>query len=270
MRQKFQRNEDLDTGELSRIAVELYAKDQEKLEEEEATKSALSEMSVPPEYLDRAREMLETERAIRARATTRSRLMIAILLPVLITIALLVSRSILRAMQPPPPTYTIGFDKLPWTEWAVDLNPTSEGKADILKDKDSTSFARITVNKFGYTRQQFWLNFIAHKGPYDFARHHSVTFRARSNGMPALRLRMLAHNEEWMSPVLSLTKDWQVYTVNLDRLDHSRHNIGMYYTYLGPNTRVDDSIDTVTIDLGAFVNPIGAHGTVDISPLTVN
>src|SRR2546423_8118632 len=112
----------LDAEEASRLAIELFAKDQERNEQEQATRSALQEMSVPAEYLEKAQRVLEGQRSLQARANRRRRAIKLALLPVVLLIAGLAGIKLYEALQPPPKPYQIGFDKMPWTQWAVDLN----------------------------------------------------------------------------------------------------------------------------------------------------
>jgi hypothetical protein len=267
MRSGFEDRNENDPNEVSRLAIELFAKDQERKQEEQATQSALQEMSVPPEYLETAKRTIEQRQALEARASNNKRIVKLILAPFLILALFFLSSVAYRALQPPPKPYAIDFEKMPWAQWAVDLNTSSVAKADVLKDQKG-SYARIDVEKFAYTKRDFWVGLTAHKGPYDMARHREIHFRARSNGLPALRLRFITEQFEYRSPTLALTKDWQDYTVDLNQLEEDRRVPGSY-EYMGPGHRIADEIDFIKVDTGAYVNPIESKGTIDIGGLTV-
>lgn len=258
-----------DQTEVARLAVELYARDQERAAEEEAAKSALTEMAVPDEFMEKARRALELKKAQELLASRRRRTTRLILAPIILIALSFALYGVYEAFLPPPKPYTIGFDVKPWTQWAVDLNSASVAHGDTFKATASQpAYARLVIDKFAYTKREFWVSFVAHRGPFQMARHHEITFRARSSGLPCIRLRFIKGADEWRSEVLSLTKEWQDYSVNLDNLEQDQR-AGRFYNNLGPGHRIADSVDVIKVDLGEFVNPVQSKGYVDLQGLTV-
>lgn len=264
-------NQPVNDDEVAKIAVDLYHKHEEENEVESSVKGALQEFDIPDVYYEAAKAEIyrrkmaalheENVRQFKRRFRTRLLIAIAICLsPFLYPI-------VRDALHKPAP-FTLGFANVS-SDWFLEESDGTVGRMDPITVNNEAGM-RISVDHFAPSVSSaypggYWVQANANTGPFDMRKLSRVTFMARGHGLDRVRLRFNSGDEDWVSPVLVVDENWRPITVNLNDLYHNRAD-GSSYVFEGEG-RVDDTISSVSVQVGQYVNPISAKGFVDVEKL---
>ena len=134
----------------------------------------------------------------------------------------------------------------------------------------SQSGTRLTVNRFARSTTsnfpgQFWVQENTTKGPFDLRKLNEATFVARGQGLTNVRLRFNSGSEDWVSEPIVLSDHFQPCRINLNALWENKM-AGSQFISQGLS-RVDDKPQTISIQVGQYVNAFRSQGFVEVSEI---
>lgn len=257
-----------DSDGVQKIAAELYARD---LRQQGVGTGIPNELQIPANYYQEAkvefyrRQFREQNDAAARRAKNRVILSGSILAVVLI--AAFLAAPVGNLLHKPRP-FKLGFADVT-ANWKLLRNDGTVAHMSPTTGNGQPA-VRLTVDKFtishyGKYEGQCWAQAVTKNGPFDLRKLHQITFTARGNGLSHMRIRFNFDSEDAVSKRLNLTDQWQTYTVDLDQLATFRLNDGRFVRIR--DAGVPDSIDSVEIQVGQYINPLDSHGYVEVGEL---
>jgi hypothetical protein len=245
--------------EKTRLALELYQRDQEEFQTRLATEAALEEASVPAEYLERAERELNRRRQQSQAQRTRY---VAMFAAMAVGIVMVLAIFLISANRPASPPVLETFAASAETNWTLDVNPESQARVSFEGGITRMDVDRLAGANYFATLRRMGTGL-------DVRTLRTVTFRARGEGIPKLRLRFVNGADSWVTPPVTLTSGWTDYRVPLDGLNHFQRSGGGYKSDGRFNDRVADRIDEIQIQVGQHVNDRAATGWIEFDELEI-
>lgn len=247
-----------ESDETARLAVEMYARDQEALHHRLATEAALQEAQVPPDYLRRAQEQIQKRQAGRRQTWQVLAIVAAALVPVAGGIAFSISRT-------PSKPIAESFANAPYQRWSLDVNEGSRGSVAFEEGR-----ATIKVDRFAKGADgKFWATLRSIDGDKNLRTLKSLSFRARGEGLSHVRFRFLRGTRSWVTPSYEIRPGWQTFSVPLDRLNEFKQKGDQETSDGSYDDRPRSSVSEIQIQTGSHVNPVDASGTIEIDDISI-
>lgn len=250
---------------VAQLAVRLYQQDLERRLNEQAAQSALKDLQVPPEYLDKARlAYAQSQLAQGAMRKVRAAALAGIAVLAVTLLFALTDRGWNPLSRPHP--FVLPSDV---SQWNLDANESTVSNLEATS-ANGVPGIRLKVDSFRPStsvewKGHYWASAQVMDGPYDLRGLNTMTFQARANGLRRIRFRFLGTYKEWDSRPMDLTGDWKTYTIDLNRLgdfDLSWTN-GMP-TFHGVS-HPSETLNAIQFQSGEYLNAIDARGTVDVA-----
>lgn len=257
-----------DMREVLRIATELYQRDQGQMEvarEREGLIAAAAEVDLPAEYLERAAATLHTQRvaAIRTRRRRRN----GVLAVAGLTGGVGLGWQLMHL--PPPAPLLYNFNNPPAHQWTLGKNDETRAQLAFPQEPNRDGVASLTVERFGARGPDgtYNANINSSDVPPSLAGFRKVTFFARTEGLPHLRLYLEnGPNERWRSPELTLTGEWQPQALELRQFERQTR-ASPSAPWQRASSRAPGKIETLSFKVGHFVNDVSARGKVLVDDL---
>ena len=243
-------------AEVVRVAGELYDAEKAQAQERRATVAAAAEMGLPKEYLDRAAELVHARRVEQIGRQRRRRA--GLFAGIGVAVALGGGWFVTHPQPAAPVVYSFQTG-----QWNLETDPAS--KAAVTS---ADGAATIHVDHFGTSAgaDQFFVNLNTKDVPKTLVGYRTVSFRARSLGLPHLRLYLENGDERWRSANLAVPTGGQVFRLDLRQFDHQTRDVST-----GKWQKVGASapghVEQLSFKVGYYVNNADAHGDVQVSDL---
>ncbi|MGV3617746.1 MAG: hypothetical protein ACO1SV_20670 [Fimbriimonas sp.] len=250
-----------ESEETTRLAVEMYTRDQEALHHRLATEAALEEAEVPSEYLRRAKEELANREFEKKRRRQIAGAIGAALVPVAALVAFI-------ALRPPSAPIQEGFGTAPHLRWTLEMNEGSQGSVRFEEGR-----ATIKVDRFAPSPTRLpgkhWVTLRSIDGDKNLRTLNTLSFRARGEGLSRIRFRFVRGNRSWITPSYEVTSKWETISVPLDRLGQTKRK-GDTETWDGAfNDRPRSIVSEIQIQTGSNVNSVDAKGTLEVDDIEI-
>jgi hypothetical protein len=247
-----------ETDETTRLAVEMYTRDQEALHHRLAAEAALDEVQVPPDYLRRAEE------ALQQRQTARRQWRIVLGLVGVAFVATAASIVVVRS-RPPSVPIVESFASAPHQKWSLDVNEGSRASVDF-----ANGHAKIKVDRFVAGEDgKFWATLRSIDGDKNLRTLNNLSFRARGEGLTHVRFRFVNGSKSWVTPSYEIRPEWQSFSIPLDRLNQFKKKRDKETSDGAYDDRPNSSVSEIQIQTGVHVNPKDATGTVEVDEIEI-
>jgi hypothetical protein len=281
----------------------LYEQDQAQWQQRQALAGALEEMQIPAEYVERA--AAEVARELKGRNRRAIALLAAmscigaavwafrqrpnLLSSSVVAVATPASAAGESAIDIPtsPGTYALKFtlgiaQGFAGSEsiggWRFEHNVDTEATLSLINDGPDHFYGHIDVKAFvpdaevGPGDEAFSLNLTSNDGSWTFIDEHTLSFRARAEGVTGIRFTGAHYGQEmWSSEPIELNSTWKTYAIDLDHLHHfvKSKDEKWHLAGNGAPDHIGDLISNIQLDMGEHVNDINAHGYIDIGDVVV-
>jgi hypothetical protein len=247
-----------ETDETTRLAVEMYTRDQEALHHRLAAEAALDEVQVPPDYLRRAEEALRQRQAARRQG----RVMLGV---AGIAFAVTVGSIAFARSRPPSIPIAESFANAPHQKWSLDVNEGSKASVDFANGRATIKIDRFAAGEDG----KYWATLRSVDGDKNLRTLKNLSFRARGEGLTHVRFRFVNGSRSWVTPSYEIRPEWQSFSVPLDRLNQFRKRRDKETSDGAYDDRPNASVSEMQIQTGVHVNPKDAKGTVEVDEIEI-
>jgi hypothetical protein len=247
-----------ETDEKTRLAVEMYTRDQEALHHRLAAEAAMEEVQVPPDYLRRAEEEILHRQSRRKQRWQALAVAAVCLVPAAGVLAFVLNR-------PPSTPIVESFSESPHQKWSLDLNQGSKGTVEFAEGR-----ATIKVDWFAPGEDgRYWATLRSVDGDKNLRTLNKLSFRARGEGLTHVRFRFVNGSKSWVTPSYEIRPEWRAFTVPLNQLDQFKKKRDKETSDGAFDDRPNSSVSEIQIQTGVHVNPSDAKGTVEIDDLDI-